>query len=366
MTYYLVSPTVESSNLINLLVWLKIINISKKLLIVTDDTFIGFKQFLCENHTQMSYSDCFVVNTWGIIESCHYKPFNVYASYNSMQTYPQFRGLIDAVKSGEIKLPSIFCHPNAAKEFVQKYLDLIDFPFVLVTSHYDSDMPIDALTNNEISQLLNNRNLVRWYTQNCVMSHPKITSLAIGLDYHTLTNAHPIKGHIWGKRETPIGQETTLLILRSQMKPLEKRELKCYSTCHINICKGHGQDRIDAMHQVPTSLLYLEKHLVPRETSWINQMQFAFVLSPHGNGLDCHRTWEAIALGCIPVVKTSPLDCLFAGLPVLIVKSWTDVTDSLLRETVERFKDSIKSDELPEKLKLEYWTSRIAKGDDIE
>jgi hypothetical protein len=42
------------------------------------------------------------------------------------------------------------------------------------------------------------------------------------------------------------------------------------------------------------------------------------------------------------------------------------VTDGLLRETVERFKDSIKPDELPEKLKMEYWTSRIAKGDDIE
>ena len=143
----------------------------------------------------MSYSDCSVVNTWGIIESCHFKPTNVYASYNSIRTYPQFRGLIDAVKSGKLTLPSIFCHPNAAREFVERYLDHIDFPFVLVTSHGDSDMPLGALTNGEISQLINNRFLVRWYTQNCVVSHPKITSLAIGLDYHTLTNAHPTKGH---------------------------------------------------------------------------------------------------------------------------------------------------------------------------
>jgi hypothetical protein len=55
MSYYLVYPTVESFNSINLLVWLKIINISKKLLIVTDDTFIGFKQFLCENHTNVIF-----------------------------------------------------------------------------------------------------------------------------------------------------------------------------------------------------------------------------------------------------------------------------------------------------------------------
>lgn len=311
----------------------------------------------------MSYSDCTVVNTWGIIDSCDYKPSNVYASYNSMRTYPQFSSLVNAVKTGKLTTPSIFCHPNATREFIRKYLGRIDFPFVLVTSHYDSDMPVGVLTNNESSLLLNNRFLIRWYTQNCVVSHPKITSLAIGLDYHTLANS---TGHQWGKKESPLGQETTLLVLRSQMKPLKQRKLQCYSTCHMFIGKGHGQDRLDAMQQVPSSLLYLEKDRVMRETSWINQMQFAFVLSPHGNGLDCHRTWEAIALGCIPVVKTSPLDCLFSGLPVLIVNSWSDVTDDLLCETVERFKNRIKPNELPEKLKLEYWTTRISKGEHIE
>ena len=71
-----------------------------------------------------------------------------------------------------------------------------------------------------------------------------------------------------------------------------------------------------------------------------------FCLSPHGNGLDCHRTWEAIALGCIPVVKTSPLDRLFSGLPVLIVNSWSDLNESLLSETVDRFQDTIVPSEL--------------------
>ena len=314
----------------------------------------------------MSYSDCTVINTWGIIESCHFKPSNVYACYNSMRTYPRFSALVSAVKTGKITMPSIFCHPNAAKEFIRKYLSRIDFPFVLVTSHYDSDMPVGALTNNESSLLLNNRFLVRWYTQNCVVTHPKITSLAIGLDYHTITNSNPATGHQWGRRQSPLDQETTLLVLRSQMTPLKTRQLKCYSTCHMFIGKGHGQDRVDAMNQVPSSLLHLEKDRIPEETSWINQMAFAFVLSPHGNGLDCHRTWEAIALGCIPVVKTSPLDRLFSGLPVLIVNSWSDLNESLLSETVERFQDTIVPSELPEKLKLDYWTSRISRGDDIE
>ena len=34
---------------------------------------------------------------------------------------------------------------------------------------------------------------------------------------------------------------------------------------------------------------------------------FAFVASPSGNGLDCHRTWEALLLRSIPIVKVSVL-----------------------------------------------------------
>ena len=29
-----------------------------------------------------------------------------------------------------------------------------------------------------------------------------------------------------------------------------------------------------------------------------------FVLSPPGNGLDCHRTWEALLMGAVPIVLT--------------------------------------------------------------
>ena len=56
-----------------------------------------------------------------------------------------------------------------------------------------------------------------------------------------------------------------------------------------------------------------------------------FVLSPRGNGLDAHRTWESLLVGSIPVVRSSALNPLYEGLPVLIVRDWADVTPSLLR-----------------------------------
>lgn len=51
----------------------------------------------------------------------------------------------------------------------------------------------------------------------------------------------------------------------------------------------------------------------------------AFVLSPPGNGADCHRTWEALYLGAIPVLLRGTLpNSLLSGLPVLLVDDWSD------------------------------------------
>lgn len=52
-----------------------------------------------------------------------------------------------------------------------------------------------------------------------------------------------------------------------------------------------------------------------------------FVLSPRGNGPDCHRTWEAVYLGAVPVVEpgTLPLS-LTRELPIL-VSGWAEFLD---------------------------------------
>ena len=48
-----------------------------------------------------------------------------------------------------------------------------------------------------------------------------------------------------------------------------------------------------------------------------------FVLSPPGRGLDCHRTWEAIYLGAVPVVLEGSLPPgLLHDLPIHSVSSY--------------------------------------------
>lgn len=71
-------------------------------------------------------------------------------------------------------------------------------------------------------------------------------------------------------------------------------------------------DRRDALAKLPRDIMWYEPSKAPREVCWDHMTQMQFCASPHGNGLDCHRTWEALCLGCVPIVKSSPLDDLYA------------------------------------------------------
>ena len=61
------------------------------------------------------------------------------------------------------------------------------------------------------------------------------------------------------------------------------------------------------------------------------------LLAPPGRGVDTHRLWEALYLGCVPVVARSSLDSIYADLPVLIVKDWKDVTATFLEDKWPEF-----------------------------
>lgn len=137
------------------------------------------------------------------------------------------------------------------------------------------------------------------------------------------------------------------------MEPFYNRKISCYTTFHFQLDRG---DRREAYNNIPSNLVYYEPRSISQLQSYQHQSQFAFVVSPYGGGYDCHRTWEALILGCIPIIKTSGLDPLFDELPVLIVSKWSDLTQELLDKTVETFKHRTFN---LNKLKLQYWVTKI-------
>ena len=64
-----------------------------------------------------------------------------------------------------------------------------------------------------------------------------------------------------------------------------------------------------------------------------------FVPSPAGNGLDCHRTWEAMYLGAIPVVLKSEF-CGDSSWPVLVVDDWDEIIKMTRKELEELYSEN--------------------------
>ena len=91
--------------------------------------------------------------------------------------------------------------------------------------------------------------------------------------------------------------------------------------------------------------------------TWQLQSQHQFVLSPHGAGFDCHRTWEALLLGCIPIVKKARINDLFIDLPVIEVQDWSEINRSNLDTWLREVRQNPFN---REKLTNQYWTAKIA------
>jgi hypothetical protein len=81
-----------------------------------------------------------------------------------------------------------------------------------------------------------------------------------------------------------------------------------------------------------------------------------FVPSPAGNGIDCHRTWEALYLGAVPVVLRSE----YFGesdWPVLLVDSWSE----LLEKKDNKLKDIYINNVLDQKQAIKFGVNILEK-----
>lgn len=297
--------------------------------------------------------NCMYVGSRGLLNSCERK---------SPMPVPDFDGLNPALYDNIQPNEILHVCPQALKNFVTKVLPKITVPFILVTNN--SDLTIPDHVQEEYETIIHHSLLTHWFAQNCVADHPKITRIPIGLDYHTLI---PTRNqsfawsmpemHSWGMKKSPIQQEQELVYYRNNSKPFWERDFKAYANFHFLMTTRYGKiDRVDALNTVPKNLVSYETYKCTRDVCWKNMIQHAFVVSPHGNGLDCHRTWEALCLGCIPIIKTSGLDPLFEGLPVWIVNVWSEVTEENMKSKINEFRERTFR---TERLTLSYWRDRI-------
>ena len=83
-----------------------------------------------------------------------------------------------------------------------------------------------------------------------------------------------------------------------------------------------------------------------------NMASHKFVISPPGNGIDCHRTWEALYIGCIPIVIKHPIYDSWSELPILQVEDYAEITQELID-------DFSRKEFNYEAMNIEFWKEAI-------
>jgi hypothetical protein len=202
--------------------------------------------------------------------------------------------------------------------WVAEHLSLLYRPTVLITS--DGDRPVPSSFSLELTEAILACPYIRaWRTQNYDGSttHPKLSSMPIGLDLHTQGRL------IAGNRHDTVRY---MLSMRNASVAMGK-DPRIFCDAHLSIThpeRAHLRallvaNKSDSIHVQHARISF------PAITKQYNR--FAFVLSPRGNGLDCHRTWELFIAGAIVITTTSSLDAMFRDhqLPVVILDSWDDL-----------------------------------------
>lgn len=225
---------------------------------------------------------------------------------------------------------TIFINGDILGEFLEQVHPKIPHPYILIVHNTDHAIP------GPYRAYLDDPKILALFTQNpdCT-DHPKLFPLPIG-----------IENRQWNPRNREAIQEIKNL-------GLEKTHL-LYCNFNPNTFPSERNEVLNRFAHAPFTYTATRKnyHEFVRDL-----VTTRFILSPRGNGLDCHRTWETLYAGSYPIVKTSPLDPLFEGLPVLIVQSWEELTEEFLQE---KFKEmSQRTDYNWEKLYINYYLKQI-------
>lgn len=197
--------------------------------------------------------------------------------------------------------------------------------FVLVTHNSDDSIECTDIPTN----------LIKWYGTNVNYTHEKISPIPIGLENE---HWHPnkrsiINNGIYNKQER---KNKIFAQFNPHTFPLER-----YSICQdIYMQKIHAD-----MYKCINGIAF---------ESYVNNLcTYKYCLCPRGNGIDTHRMWEALYLGCIPIVKKHITHLFSEDLPILLIDDWCQLTSDFINNI------NINNNIDTTILTMEYWKNKI-------
>lgn len=214
----------------------------------------------------------------------------------------------------------VFCKP----EFLQLLKDsklMKDEPFTLVTHNSDINFTEDYV--NAVVEFF--PKIKHWYTQNLLCEHPKVSPIPIGI-------ANPKWSHGNQERFQKImdedNEKNTLYYANFNVSTNPTARLECYKKLGIEP---------DTEYPNAASIKDHDDFVNSTQDDYLRNISKSyFTISPDGNGKDCHKTWEALYMKSIPIVKRWHGAERFKklGIPMIILDDWSEFHDLDLCEDV--------------------------------
>jgi hypothetical protein len=211
--------------------------------------------------------------------------------------------------------------------FARDVVGKLSGPVVLITTDGDRTIPT-GLPDDVVQKIVNDTNIKVWYSQNLVTPspHPKLRSLPIGIDLHTPMGRFTRTNIKAGLFKSAIRNSSTA----------EDRVPRVWSDVHLEPDLGDlvgeprgllTETRDELRDGINTGALAgivdSPAGRIPLQSVWKKYGSYEFVMSLPGHGLDCHRTWEALALGATVITIHSPLDDLLRPYRVVFIERET-------------------------------------------
>ena len=238
------------------------------------------------------------------------------------------------IKDGNIIF--IAAHKEFLDFFFQNVHPKINAYYILIT--HNTDM-------SEFSQYLkylDDNNIIAWLGSNLTLEHKKTFPIPIGL-------ANKFWRHFRGFNGN------TRIIDEAIKNAPKKRDTLFYMNFNPNT---NNKERETVLKTFSSKKFCYNAKRKPY-LCFINDLaRSKFVASPPGNGIDCHRTWEALHLGAIPIVSSTKLNKMYKNLPVMIIDDWNTITEEFLNK---KYKEIKGKNYKMQKLTANYWLKKISK-----
>jgi hypothetical protein len=192
----------------------------------------------------------------------------------------------------------VFVKADLTEKFFTDIHPRIRFPYKLITHNSDR-----AITETDLKWI--DSKLIVWFGQNCTVLHPKLIPIPIGLE-----NAHFAHAGWTGWYKKKNTNKKTERIMASFKVATNRRERQ---ECLGALANNKLVDRYHSWMPTSKYVELIKKHQA--------------VVSPFGGGPDCHRTWEALYLGTVPIVKDTVFNRYFKsiGVPLCTIDDWNNI-----------------------------------------